>query len=99
MSNEFEKKYSDVVKGIEEGTGKQLGADSSLVNAFPEGERQKEIALDIINSLKEKIKLKEIKVIISVGVRDEMRKYYEDRISDLKLDGGVYILSGITIEE
>ncbi len=60
---------------------------------------QKEIALDIINSLKEKIKLKEIKVIISVGVRDEMRKYYEDRISDLKLDGGVYILSGITIDE
>jgi hypothetical protein len=37
---------SGIVKGIEEGTGKQLGTDSSLVNAFPEGERQKEIALD-----------------------------------------------------
>lgn len=60
---------------------------------------QKEIALYLVNSLKEKIKTKEVKIIISVGVREELRKYYEKGIYNLKLDGWVHILSGITIDE
>ena len=55
---------------------------------------QKEIGLQIINSLKEKIKAKELKFIISVGVRDELRRYFEDNLKDLKMDGWLHILSG-----
>ncbi len=55
---------------------------------------QKEIALAIINSLKEKILNKQLRFIISVGVREELRKYFESKIKDLKLDGWLHILYG-----
>lgn len=60
---------------------------------------QKEIAANIINSLKEKIKAKELRFIISVGIRKELRKYFENHIKDLKMDGWVHILSGKNITE
>lgn len=60
---------------------------------------QKEIALQIVNSLKEKIKLKQVRVIISVGVREELRQYFADNIQELHLDGWVHILSGKTMNE
>lgn len=60
---------------------------------------QKEIALQILNSLAEKIKAKEVRIIISVGVREEIRKYYENSIVDLRLGDWVHILSGLTMEE
>jgi len=55
---------------------------------------QKEIALELINNLKEKIKAKEVKVIIAIGVRKELRKYFADNIGELHLDGWVHILCG-----
>ena len=60
---------------------------------------QKEIGLQAINSLKEKIKAKEIKIIISVGIRKELKKYYENEVAGLKLDGFVQILSAENIIE
>jgi len=60
---------------------------------------QKEIGIQIVNSLREKIKTKRVRVIISVGVKEEMKKYFASHIKDLKLDGWVHILSGGTINE
>jgi len=60
---------------------------------------QKEIPLKAINSLKDKIKNRKLRFIIAVGVREELRKYFADNIKDLKLDGWVHILSGITTDE
>lgn len=60
---------------------------------------QKEIALEIVNSLKEKIKNKEIKVIISIGVRRELKKYFAKNIKDLRLDSWVSLLSGESVRE
>lgn len=60
---------------------------------------QKEIPLNAINSLKEKIKNKKVRFIIAVGVREELRKYFAENIKDLKLDGWVHIISGITTDE
>ncbi len=60
---------------------------------------QKEIAVSIINSMQEKIKAKQLKIIISLGVREELRAYFEKRIGELKLDGWVHILSGKTMPE
>jgi len=60
---------------------------------------QKEIALHAVNSLKEKIKERKVRFIISVGVREELRKYFADNIEGLKLNGWVHILSGLTAEE
>lgn len=60
---------------------------------------QKDIGLKVILSLKEKIKAKMVKVIISVGVREELKKYYENNVKGLGLDGFVEILGGKTMEE
>ncbi len=60
---------------------------------------QKEIPLNAINSLKDRIKNKELRFIIAVGVREELRKYYADNIKGLKLDGWVHILSAMTTNE
>jgi hypothetical protein len=60
---------------------------------------QKEIPLNAINSLREKIKDRKLRFIIAVGVREELRKYFTENIKNLKLDGWVHILSGITSDE
>ena len=60
---------------------------------------QKEIPLNAIISLKEKIKNRKLRFIIAVGVREELSKYFVDNIKNLKLDGWVQILSGITTDE
>ena len=60
---------------------------------------QKEIPLDAINSLKEKIKERKLRFIIAVGVREELGKYFTENIKGLKLNGWVNILSGITTDE
>ena len=60
---------------------------------------QKEIGVQIANSLKDKIKKKQLRLIISVGIRTELRKYFEDNIKDLQLDGWVEILTGKNIDE
>ena len=58
---------------------------------------QKEICLKAINSLKDKIRDNKLRMIISVGTRNELKKYFEDNVRGLKLDGWVHILSGITV--
>ena len=60
---------------------------------------QKEIALEIIKSLKDKIKLKQLRFIISVGTREELRSYFANKVKDLQLDGWLHLLSGKTTEE
>lgn len=60
---------------------------------------QKEIALQIVNNLKDKIKAKELRFIIAVGVREELRSYFADNIKDLELDGWVHVLCGTTMKE
>src|SRR3989344_313126 len=60
---------------------------------------QKENAAMAVNSLKEKIKNKELRVIISVGTHHELKEYFANHVRDLQLDGWIHILSGNTINE
>lgn len=62
---------------------------------------QAEIADQVIDSLAEKIKEKKVRFIISVGLRDNMRKYFQNHIKKhgLEIDGWVKIISGKTMEE
>ena len=60
---------------------------------------QKNIALAIIQNLKEKIQARELRFIISVGTHKELGKYFADRVKDLELDGWLHILSGKTMKE
>lgn len=60
---------------------------------------QKEIGLYILNSLKEKINSKLIRVIISVGTKEHLKNYYQKYLDGLNLDGWAHILSGKTTFE
>ncbi|MEK7540685.1 MAG: hypothetical protein AAB529_00370 [Patescibacteria group bacterium] len=60
---------------------------------------QKEIGLNAVNSLKNKIKAGRLRIIIAVGTRGELTKYFADNIKGLKLDGWVHILSAKTTNE
>src|SRR3989338_1898511 len=60
---------------------------------------QKEIALQIIQSLKEKIKAKELRFIISVGTRQKLGEYFQRHIADLQLDGWLHLLWAPTFRE
>ncbi len=60
---------------------------------------QKEIALGIVDSLKEKIRARELRIIISIGTKEKLRKYFVKNIKDLELDGWVNIISGKTTKE
>lgn len=60
---------------------------------------QKEICLEAIESLSLKIKLKKLRFIIAIGVREELRSYFAQNLKDLELDGWVHIVSGITTQE
>ncbi|MBI1866657.1 MAG: hypothetical protein HY005_01480 [Candidatus Staskawiczbacteria bacterium] len=60
---------------------------------------QKEIGLKAVNSLKDKIKNNKLRIIIAVGTRIELTKYFTDNVRGLKLDGWVHILSAKTTKE
>lgn len=60
---------------------------------------QKEIAFEVINSLKEKIQAKKLRFVISVGTHRELGKYFSEKVEDLKLDGWLHLLYGKTTKE
>ena len=60
---------------------------------------QKEIALQIARNLKEKIKSKELRFIISVGTREELKEYFSKKLKNWDLGEWLQILSGKTAKE
>lgn len=98
-SRRYRKTYEPLIKGS---LGKlPQKSDHPLTIMFSIGGAgaQKEVPLGAINSLKEKIKDKKLRFVIAVGVREELRRYFMENIKDLKLDGWVQILSGMTTDE
>ncbi len=60
---------------------------------------QKEIAMQLLESFKEKIQKHELRFIISVGTRKELWDYFVKNLKGLKLDGWAEILYGPTMDE
>ncbi len=91
--------YSPLVKSLLGKLPEKSNHPLTIMFSIGGAGAQKEIPLDIINSLKEKIINRKLRFIIAIGVREELRKYYAENIKDLKLDGWVHILSAITTDE
>jgi hypothetical protein len=98
-----QKKYRKVYEPLIKGTLGELPVKSNhpltIMFAIGGAGAQKEICVKLINSLKDKIRDKKIRIIISVGVREELRDYFTKHIGDLKLDGWVHMLSALTADE
>jgi UDP-N-acetylglucosamine:LPS N-acetylglucosamine transferase len=95
----YRKTYEPLIKGVMGALPKKSDHPLTIMFAIGGAGAQKEICLEAINSLSEKIKERKLRFIISVGVREELRKYFANNIKNLKLDGWVHIISGITINE
>ncbi len=95
----YRKLYAPLIKGYFGELPKLPNHPLTIMFSIGGAGAQKEIALSIASNLKEKIKAKELKIIISIGVRDELRKYFEKNIKDLQLDGWINILSGKSTNE
>lgn len=59
---------------------------------------QKEVAIQAVKSLKEKIQKGEIKIILSAGIKEKVKEYFEKKIENLNLTKQVKILFEKDIE-
>ena len=86
----YRKIYEPLIKGALGKLPEKSNHPLTIMFSIGGAGAQKEIPLNAINSLTEKIKNKELRFIIAVGVREELRKYFAENIKGLKLDGWVH---------
>jgi hypothetical protein len=98
-NKKYRKIYKPLIKGALGNLPEKSDHPLTIMFSIGGAGAQKDIPLNAINSLKDKIKDKKLRFIIAVGVREELRKYYAENIKGLKLDGWVHILSAITTDE
>ena len=98
-NKKYRKIYEPLIKGLLGKLPEKSDHPLTIMFSIGGAGAQKEIPLNAINSLKEKIKDRKLRFIIAVGVREELKKYFAENIKGLKLDGWVHILSGLTTDE
>jgi len=97
--NKYRKIYDPLVKSSLGSLPEKSDHPLTIMFSIGGAGAQKEICLQAIESLSLKIKLKKLRFIIAIGVREELRNYFAKNLKDLELDGWVHILSGMTIDE
>lgn len=95
----YQKMYKPLVKNYLGDLPKMPNHPLTIMFSIGGAGAQKEIALAIIKDLKGKIKAKELKFIVAVGVRNELKKYFQDNVRDLKVDEWLHILHGKNIHD
>src|SRR3989344_2036066 len=91
--------YKPLIKGYLGELPKMPNHPLTIMFSIGGAGAQKEIALSIINDLKKRIQAKELRFIISIGLRGELRTFFEHHIKGLKLDGWIHIVYGNTIQD
>lgn len=79
-------KYNDLVKNYLGDLSEKSDHSLTLMFAIGGAGAQKDIALKIIKSLKEKIKNNEIKITISIGVKKGLKKYFDNNVEIISGD-------------
>lgn len=95
----YRKMYEPLIKGFLGDLPEKPNHPLTIMFSIGGAGAQKEICLEAINSLKDKIKNNRLRIIISIGTREELKKYFANNIRGLKLDGWVSVLFGKTINE
>ncbi|MDP3883244.1 MAG: hypothetical protein Q8Q48_04280 [Candidatus Staskawiczbacteria bacterium] len=95
----YRKIYAPLIKGTLGDLPEKSNHPLTIMFSIGGAGAQKEIPLNAINSLKEKIKNRQLRFIIATGTREKLRKYFAEHIKGLKLDGWVHLLSASTIGE
>ncbi|MEK7664787.1 MAG: hypothetical protein AAB361_01450 [Patescibacteria group bacterium] len=95
----YRKMYSPLISGLLGRLPEKPNHPLTIMFSIGGAGAQKEICLKMINSLKNQIKNNKLRIIISIGIREELKKYFANNIKGLKLDGWVSILFGKTTNE
>ena len=95
----YRKLYKPLIQGYLGDLPKKSDHPLTIMFSIGGAGAQKEIGLSLVNSLKAQIKAGKIRIIIAVGIRAELTKYFADNIKGFKLDGWVHILSAKTTNE
>lgn len=95
----YQKMYAPLIKNHLGVLPKLSNHPFTIIFSIGGAGAQKEIALQILDNLKEKIKGKQLRFIIAVGVREELRIYFQNRINELNLNGWATVLSGDSMTE
>jgi len=77
--------YSAVIKKYLKKLPKKSNHPLTIMFTIGGAGAQKEIGIKIIKSLSQRIKFREIKIIISAGKRIEVKEYFEENIKKLRL--------------
>lgn len=95
----YRKIYAPLIKGSLGKLPEKSNHPLTIMFSIGGAGAQKEICLEAVNSLKNEIKNRKVRFFISVGLREELKKYFAENIKGLKLDGWIHIISGITAGE
>lgn len=95
----YKKMYEPLVDGLLGNLPEKSNHPLTIMFSIGGAGAQKEICLKMINSLSAQIKNNKLRVIVAIGTRNALRKYFVDNIKGIKLDGWVSILRGETINE
>lgn len=98
-AGKYQKVYSPLIKGYLGELPKMPNHPLTIMFSIGGAGAQKEIGVEAVNSLVKKIEEKKLRIIISVGIKEKLRKYFENHIKGLKLDGWVHILSGKNMDD
>ena len=90
----YRKIYGPLVKGYFGNLPKISNHPLTVMFSIGGAGAQKELGVEAVRSLEKKIKAKELRMIISVGLHKELKEYFQENLKNLKLDGWVHILSG-----
>ena len=103
---EFYSKYKALIEKYIGPLPKKANHPLTIMFSIGGAGAQKEIAIKVLKSLGKEIEAKKIKVILSVGIKEEIKRYFEKNIKHLGLDplffreqSLVEIVFGKTIEE
>ncbi len=98
-SGRYRKLYAPLIKNYLGELPTMINHPFTILFSIGGAGAQKEIALAILKSLKEIIKVRQVKVIISVGVRVSLKQYFEEKIKSLQLGDFAQVLYGETMDE
>ena len=98
-SGKYRKLYKPLIKGYLGELPEKPDHPLTMMFSIGGAGAQKEIILDAINSLKEKIKNKQLRMILAIGIKKELKKYFLQHIKGLKLDGWIHVLYGADVTD
>jgi hypothetical protein len=98
-NKKYRRTYEPLVKGVLGRLPEKPDHVLTIMFSIGGAGAQKEICIKAIHKLKKHIRDRKLRFIIAIGVKEGLRKYFERNIQDLKLDGMVHIISGVTTEQ